>query len=310
MSQAAVDDAVAGVGGRTGRSSDMVNLQVPAASADATEHADWLELTAVTAADLDSSTQADLATAIRRTGSIDAMHDPEKPDDDEPLDSLVEREDEELERVADAAFEELERRWEYLGDAYPFSVDGALRADVHAAASPYVFLTALTHFGLQTDVAPESAASLFELVSEAALVEYLGGASAQSYPFGFPRRDSPRAFRDAGNDPCRELGEGVECGVSRAQRRTPRMQSSTSWCGCRTATIVRTSGACLASVQLERTGGQDRNELQPVDFCKTWLRVRSLRMTSSRGVLRSERRSRNATGIKFPPVIDGFSLTA
>ena len=200
------------------------------------------------------------------------MHDPEKPDDDEPLDSLVEREDEELERVADAAFEELERRWEYLGDAYPFSVDGALRADVHAAASPYVFLTALTHFGLQTDVAPESAASLFELVSEAALVEYLGGASAQSYPFGFPRRDSPRAFRDAVNDLCRELGEGVECGVSRAQTANAKdaKLDLVVWVpfGDDRQNQLSVFGQCA-------TGADWRdkiNELQPVDFCKTWLR--------------------------------------
>ena len=249
----------------------MAELQAPEASADATEHADWLELTAVVAADSDSSTQ-DLVAAIRRTGSIDAVRDSEELDDDEPLDSMVEREDEELERIADAAFAELERRQEHLGDAYPFSINSALTARADAAASPYAFLTALTHFGLQSAVAPEDAASLFERVSAAALVQYLGGAPVQSYPFGFPRREGPKAFHDAINDLCQKMGEGVECKVSRskaADRKDAKLDV-VAWIpfGDGRSNQLSVFGQCTTA----KDWVGKINELQPSDFCRRWMR--------------------------------------
>ena len=119
-----------------------MSLEVPPASADITEHADWLELMAVASSNSTSS-RHDLMASIRRMGSIDALEEI----DDGPLDELVERENEELERIADAAFEELALREGHLGIHYPFIVDSALSARPCAVNSPYVFLTALTFFG-------------------------------------------------------------------------------------------------------------------------------------------------------------------
>ena len=104
-------------------------------------------------------------TAVRRTGSIDALEDAEEFEDDEPLDERVEQEGDELERIADAALEQLAFREEYLGDDYPFALNGALKAKPGAANTVYGFLVAVTSVGWRNEAAPESAASLFELVS-------------------------------------------------------------------------------------------------------------------------------------------------
>ena len=245
----------------------MVTLEVPPALADAAEHADWLELKAVVSPGSISSSQ-DLIGAVRRAGSIDAK----ATSDDEPLDDPVEREDEELERLADAAFEELVMRQRYLGGCYPFSVNSALRAEADAQASPYVFLTALTCFGPTLGTAPESGASLFERVSAAALVEYLGGtATARSYHFGFPRRVGPKAFHDAIADLCRQLGEGRGCKVSRPK--TAHVKDAkldlVAWLPFQDMRRNQLSvfGQCAAG-----TGWQAKlNELQPYDFCHTWM---------------------------------------
>jgi hypothetical protein len=247
-------------------------LHPPAASADPSEHADWLELAALIAPDQNISAQ-DLITAVRRTGSIDALDSAQESDDDEPLDDRVERQDPELERVADAALEQLEFREEYLGESYPFVIDGALVAKPGAAATVYAFLVAVTSVGWHNDSPPESAASLFELVSAAALVSYLGGtATARSYDFGFPRRDSPTAFYDAVEELCREMGEGLGCGVPKPQTADVKdaKLDLVAWIPFEDGRTNQLSvfGQCA-------TGANWRskvNELQPVDFCKRWLK--------------------------------------
>ena len=98
----------------------MIELRVPSASGDTAEHADWLELHAIVSNDAISSPQ-DLATVLKRAGSTDAVEDYGAS---EPLDSVVEHQDESIERIADDAFETLGRRRQYLGDSYPFSVNG------------------------------------------------------------------------------------------------------------------------------------------------------------------------------------------
>jgi hypothetical protein len=246
-------------------------FQVPPASADPNDHADWLELAALVAADQDSSAQ-DLMAAIRRGGSIDALDDPEEPDDP-PLDEHVERENDELERLADAALERLAFREECLGEAYPFVVDGALTAKPGAAESIYAFLVAITSVGWRNEEAPESAASLFELVSAATLVSYLGGSlTAQSYDFGFPRREGPSAFYDAVQELCQEMGEGLGCRVPEPE--TKQVKDSkldlVGWIpfGDGRNNQLSVFGQCA-------TGANWRgkiNELQPVDFCKRWLK--------------------------------------
>ena len=211
-------------------------------------------------------------TAIRQRGSIDAIRDSEELDD-YPLDELVEGEDEELERITDAAFEQLALRKSYLNIHYPFAVDGTLRAEADAQASPYVFLTALTRFGPIRETASDAGAPLFERISAAALVEYLGGGErARSYNFGFPRRDSPKAFYDAINDLCQKLGEGLGCKLSRPKTADVKdaKLDLVAWMPFEDGRRNQLSvfGQCAAgSNWLSKL-----NELQPVDFCNIWLK--------------------------------------
>ena len=245
-----------------------MSLEVPPASADIVEHADWLELTAI-ASPNSTSSRHDLMASIRRMGSIDALDGTEEG----PFDESVESEDEELERIAEAAFEELARRKEYLDAYYPFNIDTALSAEPGARISPYVFLTALTFFGTAMENMPESGSSLFENVSAAALVEYLGGAKmVQSYDFGFPRRDGPKGFRKAIEDLCRKLGEGVGCKVSKPLTRNVKdaKLDLVAWVPFSDMRRNQLSvfGQCAAGVNWE----SKLNELQPVEFCNIWLK--------------------------------------
>ena len=207
--------------------------------------------------------------SIRRMGSIDAFEEL----DDEPLDELVERENEELERIADAAFEELALREGYLGSQYPFTIDTALSAQPCALNSPYVFLTALTFFGPGIENMPESGSSLFEIISAAALVQYLGGAeTVQSYDFGFPRRNSPKAFRNAIEDLCKRLGEGLGCKVKKPLTQSVKdaKLDLVAWVPFSDTRRNQLSvfGQCAAGANWQ----SKLNELQPVDFCNIWLK--------------------------------------
>lgn len=249
----------------------MPDLQAPPASADPSEHADWLELTALLAPDRDSSAQ-DLITAIRRAGSADVMIE-DDGDVDHRLDEAVEQESERLEEVAESALDRLAARQDYLAESYPFTLNGALEAKPDAVASSYAFLSVVSSFGWSNDDPPESAASLFEQVSAAALVAYLGGPeTVRSYDFGFPRRDGPASFFDAVEDLCRAMGEGIGCGVSRrdaAQVKDAKLDLVV-WVpfGDGRSNQFSVFGQCA-------TGANWRakiNELQPVAFCKTWLK--------------------------------------
>ena len=199
--------------------------------------------------------------------------DREDETDGPPLDELVERENDELERVAGDALERLAFRAECLGDAYPFVVNGALSAKPDAEATIYAFLAAITSLGWRNEDAPESAASLFEHVSAAALVSYMGGPmTAQSYDFGFPRRNGPSAFHDAVEELCQSMGEGLGCKVPRpetAQVKDAKLDL-VGWIPFGDGRLNQLSvfGQCA-------TGANWRskiNELQPVAFCKQWLK--------------------------------------
>ena len=249
----------------------MAALRAPEASSGAIGHADWLELTAIITADSESSGH-DLTNVISRAGSIDAAREADELDDDEPLDEPVEGEDDELEAIADAAFEVLADRGEVVGAPYPFSVDGSvLTAKEGAESSPYVFLAALTHFGPLLNGATEGA-SLFERISAAALVEYLGGTgAARSYDFGAPRRDRPASFRQAIDELCQEMGEGGGCRVTRIK--VAEMKDAgldlVAWSpfGDGRPNQLSVFGQCAA-------GENWRNkisELQPDQFCRSWM---------------------------------------
>ena len=120
---------------------------------------------------------------------------------------------------------------------------------------------------------PESGSSLFELVSAAALVQYLGGAeTVQSYDFGFPRRSTPKAFRKAIEDLCKELGEGLGCKVAKPLTKNVKdaKLDLVAWVPFRDTRRNQLSvfGQCTAGTNWE----SKLNELQPVDFCNIWLK--------------------------------------
>lgn len=250
-------------------SNSTIVLTPPAASSDPTEHADWLELVALSASDRDSSGQ-DLIAALKRSGSSDGLED---SDDEDPFDAQVEQEDDRLELIADAAFGQLETRERYLGEKYPFSLNGVLQAKEDARTTIYAFLTAITSLGWKNEDAPESAASLFELVSARALVGYLGGVeTARAFDFGFPRANSPSAFRDAVNELCQQMGEGIGCNVSRP--RVSQVKDSkldvVAWIpfGDDRYNQLCVFGQCSTGTNW----AGKINELQPVDFCKKWFK--------------------------------------
>lgn len=256
--------------GKLGSSRSAIVFPPPAASSDPTEHADWLELSALVASDGDSSGQ-DLVAALKRSGSSDALTDDDH--DDHPLDRQVEQEDDRLEGIADAAFSQLELRERYLGEKYPFSLNGVLQARTDAESTVYAFLTAITSLGWKNEEAPESAASLFELVSAAALLNYLGGTRAtRTFDFGFPRANGSKAFRDAVDELCRQMEEGIGCNVSRP--RIDQVKDSkldlVAWIPFADGRSNQLSVFGQCSTGANWMGKM--NELQPVDFCKKWLK--------------------------------------
>lgn len=180
-------------------------MEVPAASAGAEAHADWLELEALRTRDRNSSAQ-DLIAPLRRTGSGEEL-------EDEDVSSAVsDQGGDTTEPIAEDAFAELEHRQYSCDGAYPYEV----RADViqgrrNVRDSLYVFLLLLSEYG--KDAAPSglNATQLFEEVCEQALSATLGGTDrgARTIQFGFPRRVAPAGFAEAVEDLCSKTGEGV-----------------------------------------------------------------------------------------------------
>lgn len=163
-------------------------------------------------------------------------------------------------------------RQEVVGAAYPFSVDGSLlTAKDGAVFSPYAFLAALTQFG-PLAVESQDASSLFERVSAAALVEYLGGPEmVRSYDFGSPRRDTPASFRKAVDDLCQRMGEGGGCRVSRAKASDMKDAELdvVAWTPFEDDRPNQLSvfGQCAAG-----NDWRDKiNRLQPTKFCRSWM---------------------------------------
>ena len=159
----------------------------PPASAAASEHADWLELKALSRRDRNSSI-ADLARTIKRAGTMDAL-----VEDDDVVD--VDPGDEGATAITTAAFDELETRDQACGTAsgYAFDVsENFIEAKGEAEKSIYVFLLLLAKYGHLAAKKVARADSLFEEVSAAAVRGYLGGAAAgvEAVAFGPTRRKS------------------------------------------------------------------------------------------------------------------------
>lgn len=174
-------------------------LSALAATDQATKHADWLELTALAAADRNCSLQ-DLVQVIRRSGTSDAVapEDQRLPQDD--------RGSELSQAVAEAAFAEIEARDAGCGGAYPFRVIGQrIQASRATDRSIYVFLLLLANFGAKAGPAEINAFALFDDLAARAAQSYLHG---DSYVFAFPRRVAPRGFVKALEDLVLQMGEG------------------------------------------------------------------------------------------------------
>lgn len=192
----------------------MATLIAPSASEGREVHADWLELRALEAADRNSSIQ-DLVQVIRRTGTIEAIEPDDEPED--PQDRGAEK----TQVVAEDAFSEIEDRHTSCGGdrgEYPFRL-GSQYIELRKGRekSVYLFLLLLSRFGKDAGPKGSDGAGMFELLCLHAAAQYIGGPKSEvgSFHFGAPRRSTPRGFRDALNEMCRQMGEGQGCRVDR-----------------------------------------------------------------------------------------------
>ena len=208
----------------------MASTLAPIAANDpATRHADWLELTALAAADRNRSLQ-DLIQVIRRSGTA------EEAAEEDPRLAEYDRGSEVSEAVAEAAFRELEARGIGCGGGYPYTVDGGrLEAVAGAEASIYVFMLLLAAFGAKAGPSTLDALAMFDQLAASAVANYIHG---DAYLFGFPRRVAPRGFANAVDDLTRHMGEVRGTGSSRRPG-AKRMRNLTSSLGGRLRTIDR-----------------------------------------------------------------------
>ena len=181
-------------------------VQMPSAGDSRERHADWLELRALEVDDRNSSLQ-DLVAGLRRTGSIDALDDPERQGYRADSGSEI------TQPIADDAFAELDDRSRSCGNSrYPYEVSahGYVQLRAGGEQSLYIFLLLLWHFG--KDAGPKSArpVEIFEDLSAIAAESYLGGSErgARAHRFGFPRSNMPRGFAAALRQICADMGEG------------------------------------------------------------------------------------------------------
>lgn len=193
-----------------------IALGAPSATASPESHADWLELRALLADDLNSSI-TDLVRAMRPTGTIEEVVGEEIGGEDASPAEISDPGDDRSEAVGDSASSELDDRELACGGtspgggAYPF-VRGPqyLQATTDAVQHVYVFMLLLSTQGIAAGPPGLSATELFEDISAAAAKSYFGGenSGAEVYQFGFPRRRTLRGFKPAINDLCVRLGEG------------------------------------------------------------------------------------------------------
>lgn len=183
-------------------------LTLPAASSPPEKIADWLELRSLHTTDQGTSFR-DVIRFYKMGGVVDSLDEYEDGAD------LDFDEDEECESLAEALFAEVADRERSCGigtGAYPFELDGnVVQSRPGIEETIYAFMALLSKFG--KDAGPEVGlgAKLFEDVCAKAAEVYLGGYSedVRSHVFGFPRRVMQPGFRDAIDQLCQDLGEGV-----------------------------------------------------------------------------------------------------
>lgn len=189
-------------------------LPPPPATANAEEHADWLEETALSSPRRSVSLD-DLVGALRSLGSTDALNDAEDPDDaPEPDEAAVDRGSERAQAIAENALFVAEERSRSMirRQRYPFVLrSSGVAARSGALRSTYAYLLLLSRYGEASGPAGENGAELFESVAAVAARNYMGGDStgAVAYQFGFPRRHTPAGFKTALDTMCTAMREGV-----------------------------------------------------------------------------------------------------
>lgn len=140
--------------------------------------ADWLELTALTAAD-GSASGGDLERALRRTGAYQQVGD------------------EAVEEKVGETLDELKDRARATGEGYPFVLENVVirTRGRWRRTSVYVFCLCLSYVGFKKEknrkAFPER---IFEHLSCSAAANYVDGDAVR---FGFPRDTMPRRFADA-----------------------------------------------------------------------------------------------------------------
>ena len=193
-----------------------MTLAPPTASDSVEAQADWIELSALTAADRNYSI-ADLASEIGRAGTFEAVADLA---DDDPSSLTSSLQGEQLQPLASEAIAEADERLRICGRGYPFSVhERYVQAKKRAAQKLYTFLLLLSQFGPGAGPPDLNAPRMFESIAGLAAQRYLAGGcidgTARHYLLGAPREHTPKAFPDAVNELCRELGEGQGCRTDR-----------------------------------------------------------------------------------------------
>lgn len=235
-------------------------LALPTPATDPITLADWLELSALTSHDLNSSV-GDLERALRSAGVLDASPGAEA---DEEIDPGA------LQGVCLDTFSELEARSVASSDAYPFELrpTGSIHVRIPAGAfSPYVFCLCLSYVGDaplgHQRIFPRR---LFEHLSCAAARNYLSGEGVR---FASPRDNLPRAFRTALTEVCDRMGEGST--RARAGQPADASLDVVAWrhFADRHPGKLVMFGQCASG----RNWSDKLGELHPLAFCGPWLSI-------------------------------------
>ncbi len=165
-------------------------MRLDPAQKDPIKAADWLEASSVYSEEGRSSLES-LRSYIQTDGTL--------PDEDREV-----PDDEVAENLTNDAVREIARRAHVLGPAYPFKLSGGeIRAPEDVVGClPYLFCLITADRDLYQNgdsVTPR----LFEHLSRAALLHYLGGTAIR---FGFPRDTMPTGIRDATQELAKQTG--------------------------------------------------------------------------------------------------------
>ena len=226
----------------------MVSIEFPESPFRTEELADWLELTAIQAADQNASA-GDLERELKRLGNADPSG------------------------LLGSVFLEVERREKAAGkEAYPFDrKDSSIELKAEAKNYPaYVFCLALSYRKwMQRTKAPENPWLLFEELAHYSAKNYLGG---DALVFGTSSRGGVKAnkrFEANVNALAKSLGEGEGFRPQRTFSAKDSKLDLVAWKGfpdCRPSQLVL-FGQCAAGANWTAK----LNELIPEEFWDQWM---------------------------------------